>query len=507
MIYKRNKETIMKFNKTNDKVEDIVKNYFASNNIILGYCKYSNKLINRIGTEKWRDGDVGIDSLYTDFNDMKIDFEFDKESKHSSSGYVTILRKDIPIRDNTGLSLNKTDWKSHYTNLARTNIIDTTKLFYNKLYYSYDEKELKTLEETEKFLNIFAEKVVGNKQFTKDKMRTLLNTIIKRSFGFKTDYVGVFTSLEGTGKSEFVTGELFKCFKDNQLFNDNAKLNENEWVFKDILANYIVTYIEESGIGEKAHNQFKNYTSLVDFKIKPKGSNYEVEKTSRSVMIFSTNDKQFIYGKDKKNRRFLVFDLADNELNNRVDDEFISIFKDVDFEKMWAEQYQYYLDGIKFLLDWDKLISDNKKYVVKTSFQDKDKLAVSILEDEIFDFENGIDVWLSASDVLCIIKDDIEVDIEFDKNDQNAVTKALARSTNDEEKKISTELKLPNIEIMKDKLYDNKRSLRRLIPINKEIYNNYTLKDASKVRAGDVTTSKSHDLGKIFDWTLEQRKK
>jgi len=447
-------------------------------NIQIGECKYSGSIYEKYPNEMWIKGNRNISDEYVNYLDWQIDFEYSKPSKDSSSGMVTILRKNIPIKENTGFSLTKTSWLSSLNLNSRKNEIDTSKSFFNSLYYDYSATELKEGKETSKFLDIFVNQVVGNNTYIRQKMETLLFNIVKRSLGGKTDFVGVFKSIEGIGKTEFITDELFGCFKDFNLMNENAKLDDDEWKFKDKLADYCITFIEESGIGEKAHNQFKNMTSLTKFKIKPKGENNDVYKHSRSTMIFSTNENQFIYGNDVRNRRFLVFDLMETglKIHDKKSNKWISIFKDIDFKKIWSEQYQLLLENkeVMYLDLWDKLEIENRKYVVKTTFKSKDILAINLFEQDIVDYDNGIDVWLSSKDVLTLLKDNIDSDLEFNKADQDGITKAMAKMTNQKHKKCKTELMLPTIEWKREEYYENKLSNRYCIKIKYSIYEEYT---------------------------------
>jgi len=471
------------YNKNSTKTTNIIKDFLEEKEIQVGFCKYSNSFYNKIPGDLWEKGDEKVSDEYVNYSDWEINFEYNKEDKHSSSGMVTIVKANVPTKHCAGFGINKTSWKSALNLIGRPNEIDTSKDFFNSLYFNYDKKDLEAMSETDKFVKQFVKYCKGDTNMNEKKMKTLLFSVVKKGLGGKAENVAVFKSLEGTGKTEFITKELFGSFKKANLMNENAKLDEDEWKFKDKLADYCVTFIEESGIGEKAHNQFKNMTSLEDFKIKPKGGNNDIKKLSRSIMIFSTNDNQFIYGNDVKNRRFLVFDLQDKKLRNYNEEKnnFDSVFAGIDYDKIWSEQYHLLITGgnVLFLELWDHLEMENREYVVKTNFKTKDVLAINLLETEILDY-NGVECWLSSADVLTMLKDSVDVDMEFNKNDQDGVTKALIKSsTQSKRKKCKTVLNIPTIEYKRDVYYTNAHSNRSLVKIKQEVYDNYATSNIS----------------------------
>jgi hypothetical protein len=487
------------YDKKTTQPQEVVIDYLKAKNIQIGICKYSSEIITKVDSEStWKKTNNIVTNQYAYFNHWNVNIQFNKPVVGGNPGEVkTIIRMGVKVQDNTGFSVTKSTWNDLLELIASGNIIDTSQLLYNDIEEKYKDVDLK-LEETNKFIDLFTSKCVGSTKLNKEKIRVLLNNYVRRSLGEKTDYVAVFKSDEGSGKSELVCNELLGLFSKNNLVNPNAKLSEDDWKFKQYFANNTCMFIEEMGIGEKAHSAFKNFTSMTDFEIKPKGSNVSLPMLSRSTMMFALNDSEFIYGNDKTNRRFLVFDLDNNKLWVDKDNKFVSIFKDVDFEKLWAEQYKSYVNDDRYIVDWNDLAVENKKYLVKTSFKNKDNYVLSIVSNDILDNE-GISVWVSSTDIQAIIKDNYSDSVEFTKNDSNEVTRLLEKVMVEAKNKTSS-LHIPSVLLDNDKFYVNKRSKRFLVNLNKEICGLY------KNVIGANNESPNTDFLKAVDIALEKQK-
>lgn len=466
------------YDKKTTQPQEVVNDYLASHNIQIGKCKYSSEIITKTTTDKvWKKHNTKVLSSYINFNHWNINIQHNKVVRNGSAGQVqTVIRQGVKVQDNTGFTVTKSTWADLLQLVADNNEIDTTQLLYDNITEKYKDENIE-LEETNKFIDLFTNKCIGDKELNEQKMRVLLNTYVKRSLGGKTDYVAVFKSDEGSGKSELICNELLGTFTENNLVNPNAKLSDDDWKFKQYFADNTCMFIEEMGIGEKAHDSFKNFTSMTDFEVKPKGSNISLPMLSRSTMMFALNNKEFIYGNDKTNRRFLVFDLDSNKLWNQKGNEFVSIFKDLNFEKLWVEQYKVFVNKTKYVVDWNQLAQENKKYLVKTTFKTKGNHIIDIVKDEMLDSE-GVEAWVSSTDFKAIIKHEYGDSVDFNKADNNLVT-SLLKKMMIASKNRASDLNIPPIELDFDKYYTNNRSNRFLVKIKKQLYTDYTSNKAT----------------------------
>jgi hypothetical protein len=463
--------------------EEVLKDFLLEKGIQIGRCKYSDVMLSKHEDGLWKKHNSFINNQYVKFNHWNINLQYDVKMKGTEE-MVTIVKTNIKIQDDTGFTLNKSTWSSLLDIISQENIVDTSMDLYRSIVADFNKTELDSLTETNKFIDLFTSVCKGDLDFNKQKMRVLLNTYVRRSLGNKTDYVAVFKSLEGSGKSDFITNELLGTFHKNNLINPNAKLTDNDWTFKDYFADNCAMFIEEQGIGEKAHEAFKNYTSMLDFQIQPKNQTVMLNKISRAMMFFSTNKNEFIYGDDKINRRFIIFDLADNKMWNEDDNgEFPSIFKDINWEKLWSEQFYHYKKGTKYNLDWGKLAIENKASVVKTSFRNKDNYILDILANEIIDQENGVEHWITGVDVQVIIHELHGESIQFSNKDNNEVCKTLKKLGLDYKKR-KCDLNLPSIELGFDKYYDNKFVFRNKVKISQQTLNSLGLAQPESTALG-----------------------
>ena len=477
--------------------QEVVIDYLKDHNFEIGYCKYSDELIAKHHSGRWMKHHNKILNNYVLFNHYNINIKYNKEVKGGTSGsFQTVVRGGVKIQDNTGFKVIKSSWESLLSLVGNDNMIDTTLNAYTNIFFDYDKDDLKKLTETNRFIERFSGLCKGDNKFNQEKARVMLNTQVRRSLGLKTDYVAVFKSLEGSGKSEFLADELLGFYNDNHLLNPNAKLSDKDWEFKEYFGDNCAMIIEEQGVGSKAHEAFKNFTTMTDFQLKPKGSNVVQNKLSRAMMYFTTNQKEFIYGDDETNRRFLIFDLEDRKLWNEEDDNsYSSIFKDIDFNKLWAEQYSCFMLGINYKVDWKKLGIENKAYVVKTSFRNKDNYILDILVNEIIDQTDGVEHWITGVDVQVIIHEIYGDSIQVNHNDNNEICKTLKKLGLDYKKR-KCDINLPCIEIGFDKFYENKFVNRNKVKINKTILSSLGLPQPVETSLGLP----------MFDWNKDQKK-
>lgn len=138
---------------------------------------------------------------------------------------------------------------------------------------------------------------------------------------------------QGIGKTSILR-KMCECF-DSKYFKEGAEFNKVS-IKDDVLQNtgYFICELGEAGSSLNQVDWLKRFiTNPVDEVRPPYGM--KAKKTPRFTSFYLTvNDTEFL--KDNENRRYWTVQIADIKLNE---------LNKVNFEKVWAEVYQMYLDN------------------------------------------------------------------------------------------------------------------------------------------------------------------
>lgn len=446
---------------------EVIKQYLNDNNYFIATCKYSyNKLICDNLENKYVVADIDwLYSLYTYFNEYSINYITYKDEKVKKENEIvieTVKKSTITKIKNTIFKQNATDWKAYITQIISNNKVDTSKFFWDNI--SKNKVDLNYPNYTA-FENIFLTKCKGDKEFNKLKLKAFMYAVINKSFGKKEDYCMVLVSKEGIGKTCFIREFFAKLFGENQLVT-KITLSENEWVCLDYLPTSFISEIDEKVVGINQNNLLKNIVSTNEFQIKAKHSNNVHTKTSRSSIIFSTNDYCFINADDEYNRRFFVFDVIDKlyEIENNKP---VSIFQSVDYVQLWNEMYHYYKHNPAPQINLETLKKENDNYKQRVSFTDKKNTVLNYLTNNILDNHNGIEQYVSAKDLKIIL--DI-YDITTNKDDLNKIQTLISCYESKNTK--NTFFSFENYNFDDFTAWNNKRNMRYKVKLKKEVIEN-----------------------------------
>tara|TARA_R110000765_G_scaffold3205_6_gene10042 strand:- start:1127 stop:2569 length:1443 start_codon:yes stop_codon:yes gene_type:complete len=454
------------YKKEDTKINVVVADYLEENNIEVGFCKYDKNRIIKYGAELWGGNTNKLNDAYMDYNHTKITLI---SNEKGDDGTVVEKHRNVKVQSGTGFKLNSGDWKSVLNSISYSNIVDTSLDLYKSIQSKYKKEELQTLTETDKFIKLFCDKTVGDIDLNQRKMKVLLQSFINKSLGNKDEYSFVMVSGEGCGKTNLLRDYMFKLFADNDLYT-KLKLTDNEWVTDDYLPKCMIAEIDEKGVGINNHNLFKNLVSTTQVEIKDKGDNTPKKKISRALIALTLNDPEFIYGDDAINRRYLVFNFGLNKLWSHDGKNYHSIFKDVNFEKMWAEQYQIYTDDVAYKVDDVEIGEDNQQYRVKLNFGNKNNSILNILKTDILD-DSATKKWVTSKDIKLIFQHIYGDSINMKPSDLTEIFQLLSKVSSSDKKKRFSDLvdETVSFQFSDNSIWNNTRTMRFEIGINENI--------------------------------------